>query len=316
MIWRVVWVLSVSLIVLPALARAEEMKAEQEKPSTAPAEKSKQTARLYRFKSHRTTGKGDTASIILSLSDLVSGKTDTLYLATGDAALAEAVKKLSPGTPVEVLTERRNGRPTVVAVKDAPLAPGEDRPNVYVLVEWDKKKQVDGKPMMAVKLKKFGREFMAIIPLTHNRQSDDWAAPGTVEDTLNKVQPGGVLEADIKPGNPPVVRNMVLYRPPEQGKFLEFTQHEMQGGNTAAAFKMLARDGITVTVTLPGTAKVINGTKVLAPDPAQLRKVQAIKPDSEVEITLMPGDQYILRDIKVLSPPPPKAVAPAAERKS
>ena len=85
---------------------------------------------------------------------------------------------------------------------------------------------------------------------------------------------------------------------------MEFTQKELESGVTAAAFKMLAEDGITVTVTLPGVERMQGTTKVLAPDPKQLRAVQRVKKDSRIEITLQPGDQYILRDIKVISPPP------------
>src|SRR5687767_13610781 len=127
------WVLIGCLAGFPAAARAEEMAPNAQKPATAPAEKSKQTPKLYRFKGQRTSGSGEGQSVILSVQDLISGKSESLFLASGDPALAEAVKNLAPGTAVDVVTERRKGRPTVVAVNMAPLVPGEDRPNVYVL---------------------------------------------------------------------------------------------------------------------------------------------------------------------------------------
>ena len=299
---RNVWTLLVCLAVCAAGARGAD---EMEAPATSkPADKTKPATKLYRYKGQKVAGAGGSAqSTVLLLEDLISGRSDNLHVAPEKPAVIDVVKDLAPGTPIEVLTERHKGRPVVVGINTSPLAPGEDRPNVYVLVDWDRKKQSDGKPIMAVKLRKFGREFIAVIPLTHNRQTDDWQPPGSVENTLGRVERGNVVEAVLKPGNPPVVRDLLIYRPPEQGKFIEFTQKELDGGTTAAAFTMLARDGVTVTVTLPGVPKVVNGTKVLAPDPNQLRKVQSIKPDSEIEITLMPGDRYILRDIKVLGKP-------------
>jgi hypothetical protein len=171
--------------------------------------------------------------------------------------------------------------------------------------------------MMAVKLKKFGREFIAWIPLVKAKGSEDWAAPWGVEHALGKVRPGEVFEVHFQSGGKsktPLVKDMMLYRPPEQGKFLEFTQKEMDGGATAAAFKLLQSDGVTVTVTLPGVETVQDGTKVLMPDPKQLRAVKAVKPESIVEITLQPGDQYILRDIKVISPPPSEGAAADAKK--
>lgn len=303
---RFTCVVLASLLFIPAAA----LRAEDKKPPTSkPAEKSKSTSKLYRFKSQKTVGSGDGASMVLSVEDLITGKSDNVYVASANPekyeplpAVVDAIKNMPAGTPIEIATERQKGKPVAVAINKSPLAPGEDRPNVYVLVAWDKKKQADGKPLMAVKLKKFGREFTAMIPLVHNKETDDWAAPWGVEHTLSKVQPGEVLEATLTKSNPPMVKDMVLYRPPEQGKFVEFTEKEMDSGATAAAFKMLARDGITVTVTLPGPEKVVGGKKVLVPDAKQLHAVKSIKPDSEIEITLQPGDQYILREIKILKP--------------
>ena len=275
------------------------------KAAAKSSEKKKPVAKLYRYKGQKTSGSGAAKSTVLLLEDLVSGRSASVYVPDDDTTVTDAVKDLAPGTPIEVLTERQKGRPTAVGINKSPLVPGEDRPNVYVLVAWDKQKQPDGKPIMAVKLRKFGREFTAVVPLTYNRGTDDWAAPGKVEYTLGRVETGDVLEAvlETKPGADPIVRDLFVYRPPEQGKFVEFTQKEMNGGATAAAFTMLARDGVKVTVTLPGVERVVNGTRVLAPDPGQLRKVRSIKPDSEIEIILVPGDEYILRDIKVLNRP-------------
>jgi hypothetical protein len=268
--------------------------------------------KLYRFKGEKKGGLGDGQAMVLMLEDIFTGKSESLFVPNNDPAsakvdpltsVAAAVKELTPGTLVDVRTERQKGRPMVVSLAKANLVPGEERPNMYVLVAWDKKKQADGKPIMAVKLKKFGREITLPVPLTKNAQTNDWAAPWGVEHALGKVQPGEVLEAKIKPGNPPVLQDLYLYRPPERGKFLEFTQVENGNDVTAAAFKLLQADGITVTVTLPGVEQMKGTTKVLMPDPKQLRAVQQIKPGSEIEMTLQPGDQYILREIKVLSPP-------------
>jgi hypothetical protein len=275
---------------------ADDNDASKPKDKSAKPAKAEAPGKLYRFKSSKQVGKGTTQQTQLVLEDLLSGKTETLVAAEG---VSDSLKEIEPDTAVEVKTEKHK----VVSVAKADIVPGEDRPGMYVLVEWDKQKTDRGKRVMGVKLKKLGHEITCIIPLSKRPGTDDWAAPGSVEDTLGKVQPGGILEAKIKPGNPPIVQDLVLYRPPERGKFIKFEEHEMESGTIAAAFKMLEGDGITVTVTLPGTEKMQGAKKVLVPDPRMLAAVKQVKPDSEVEITLQPGDQYILREIKVIKVP-------------
>lgn len=286
-------------------------------PTDKPAneDKPKGPQKFYLYKGQKTTGKDDARTLVVLVKDLASGKSESFNVQNTDPAsgkfdpvkgVVDFLKDLPTDTPIELRTERVKDRPVVTAIEKASLAPGEEREHMFVLVDWDKKRVGQGgKPMMAVKLKKFGREFVAFIPLVKSKEGDDWAAPWGVEHALGKVRPGEVLEVHFSPGNSkaPLVKDMMLYRPPERGKFLEFTQKEMDSGATAAAFKMLAEDGITVTVTLPGVEKMQGDTKVLVPDPKQLRAVQNVKPDSQIEITLQPGDQYILRDIKVLSGP-------------
>jgi hypothetical protein len=293
------------------------------KDQSANAEKSKGAPKFYLYKGQKTTGKDDARTLVVLVEDLATGKSDSFNVQNTDPAsgkfdpvkgVVDFLKDLPVDTPIELRTERVKGRPVVTAVEKASLAPGEEREHMFVLVDWDKKRVGQGgKPMMAVKLKKFGREFVAFVPLVKSKTADDWAAPWGVEHALGKVRPGETLEVHFQPGSKtPLVKDMMLYRPPERGKFLEFTQKEMESGVTAAAFKMLAQDGITVTVTLPGVEKMQGTTKVLVPDPKQLRAVQNVKPESEIEITLQPGDRYILRDIKVLSPP--RSEAPEAKK--
>jgi hypothetical protein len=304
-------VLALALVAAPTFA-------EEAGSKPAPAkekEKAKAPPKYYRYKGQKTTGKDDARTLMVMVEDLVSGKSDSLAVQNTDPAsgkfdpvksVVDFLKDLPVDSAIELKTERVKGRPVVTEVMKASLAPGEEREHMYVLVDWDKKRVGQGgKPMMAVKLKKFGKEFVAMIPLVKSAGGDDWAAPWGVEHALGKVQPGEVLEVHFS-GNSktPLVKDMMLYRPPERGKFLEFTQKEMDNGATAAAFKLLQADGITVTVTLPGVEKMQGTTKVLMPDPKQLKAVQSIKPDSEIEMTLQPGDQYILRDIKVISTPP------------
>jgi hypothetical protein len=286
------------------------------KDKSAKAEKPKGPPKFYRYKGQKTTGKDDARTLMVLVEDIVSGKDESFAVQNTDPAsgkfdpvkgVVDFIKELPVGTPIELRTERVKGKPFVTAVEPASLAPGEEREHMFVLVDWDKKRVgEDNKPMMAVKLKKFGREFIAWIPLIKSKGGDDWAAPWGVEHALGKVRPGEVFEVHFQSGGnskTPLVKDMMLYRPPERGKFIEFTQIEMDGGATAAAFKLLQSDGVTVTVTLPGVEKMQGETKVLVPDPKQLRAVQKLKPDTEVEITLQPGDQYILRDIKVISTP-------------
>ena len=300
----------VSGVSLPPAAFAAPAAGQPAKPA-AKSEKDKPAAKLYRYKGQRVTGKGPSQLTTLLLEDPVSGKSSTAALPKDDPAVTEAAKAFEAGAFVEVQTKRAEGRTVVASIAKADLLPGEERAGMYVLVDWDKQKQQDGKPMMGVKLRKFGREFLALVPLTRNKETDDWAAPWGVEHALDKVERGQVLEVVLLPGNPPLVKDMMLYRPPEQGTFVEFAQVENEQGQQVAAFKMLQGDGVTVTVTLPGVERRQGTTKYLQPDPRMLQAVRQIKPDSIVEITLQPGDRYILRDIRVVKAPKP--TTPAAK---
>src|SRR5688572_10282812 len=178
------------LVAPPRSAVAEDEKPVPATPAakSASKEKNKPAPKLYRFKSHKQTGAGDAQVTVVSVEDMLSGRSETLYASS--AEVTSAVTALAAGAPIEVETKREKGRQTIVSLAPAQLAPGEELNNHYVLVEWDKQKQADGTPIMGVKLRKFGREITAMIPLVKNKETDDWAANWNVEHVLGKVQPG------------------------------------------------------------------------------------------------------------------------------
>jgi hypothetical protein len=363
MFWAAVVLSSVSCWAV-ANARAADaggssgvMPADKAAKSDKKAEKKPAAAKLYRVKSKKEMTLEGKPVTSLSMEDLNSGRTETMYVPAPAAApaaepeqkpaptepapepapaegtdpaaapaappsTAEFVKNLVAGTAVEVTTQREKGRTLIASISKANLAPGEERPNVYVLVGWDKKKTDDGKAVMGVKLKKFGKETMFMVPLTRDAHTKEWMAPWGVDDVVNKVSAGASVEAKVKPGNPPQLLDLVQYRPPERGTFVGLKETEVNGA-VAAAFQFTAGDGITLTISLPGVEQSIGKgkgggqnygkkapappsdepTKILRPDPAMLEAVRRIKPGSEVEVMLQPGDSYILREIKVLSKP-------------
>jgi hypothetical protein len=265
---------------------------------------------VYRFKAEKKGSLGDAPAMMLVLEDMLTNKTETVYAANADPAkygpvpaVADGMKDISAGDLVEVRTERQRGRAVATSLKKAALVKGEDRPKGFVYLGWDRKKDKDGKTVMALKLRKFGRELVVMVPLTFKKETGDWLPPGDVEYILNnRVQPGEAIEADIKPGNPPVLDKLWEYYPPEKGKFLGLTEMEYQG-YTALAIEMISGDGTKLRVRMPGKEQYKNGVKVLMPEAQQLAMVRSIKPDSEIEVYIQSRNNYVLREITVVAPP-------------
>jgi hypothetical protein len=204
--------------------------------SSAKSDKSEPETRVFRFKGEKKGSLGEAQATILSLEDMLTGKSENIPVANTDpktfgpvAAVADAMKEISAGDLVEVRTERQKGKAVAVSLAKAKLAKGEDRPKGYVYVGWDRKKDKDGKTVMGLKLKKFGREVVVMVPLKLDTNTGNWNPPGMVDYVLNRVQPGEAVEADIKPGNPPTLEKLWEYYRPERGKFLGLTEIDYQG---------------------------------------------------------------------------------------
>jgi hypothetical protein len=293
------------LLAVVTLSYTPASRAEDDKTNTADApkvkkpsdEKPKPAPKLYRYKSQKKVGAGDAQATVVMVEDMISGRSETLYATS--AHVLTALNEFAAGAPIEVQTERQKGKPTIVSIAKANLAPGEELTNHYVLVAWDKQKRADGTPIMGVKLKKFGKEITLQVPLVKNKETDDWAAPWGVEHALGKVQPGGVVEAKIKPGKVPQLMDLMPYRPPDRGKFVEMTEREVNDAQ-CIAFKLAQSDGITLTISLPGKPGMNGTQKVTVPDPRLLAMVKKLKPDTEIEVLLTSDDNYILRDLRVL----------------
>ncbi len=294
------------------MAKPDDAMSDKDKPASK--DEKAAPAKFYRFKGEKKGGGGDGQVMTLLVEDVFNGKSETFNVPNNEPAtgkydpltpVADAVKGFAPNDIIEVRTERQRGRTVAVEVSKADVTPGEDRPNGYVFLGWDRQKTGDGDKVMGLKLRKFGREIVAMVPLTKNSATGDWNPSGQVDYVLGRVQPGEAIEATFKPGKPPVLQEIFEYYPPERGKFIEFTQAQ-NGGVVTAAFKMTSGNE-TLTISLPGVERQKGATKFLMPDAKQLQLIKRLKPDTEIEVYLRGRNDYILREIKVLAPPPPAA---------
>ena len=69
---------------------------------------------------------------------------------------------------------------------------------------------------------------------------------------------------------------------------------------------MTGSDGTKLRIRLPGTEQYKNGKRIMMPDPAQMAMIRRIKPDSEIEVYTRTRNDYVLREINLISPPQKK----------
>ena len=281
-------------------------------PAAKPAKSSAET-RVFRFKGEKKASFGEAPALALVLEDALTGKSETIYVPNTDPAkygpvaeVADAMKEIKPGDLVEVRTDRQKGKTIATSLAKAEFVAGEDRPKGYVFVGWDRKKNAKGETEMALRLKKFGKEAIVMVPLTLERDTGDWNPSRDVEYVLGRVQPGEAVEADIKPGKPPVLDKIYEYYRPERGKFIGLGEMDFNG-YTALAVEMVGNDGTKLRIRLPGTEQYKNGKRIMMPDPAQVAMIRRIKPDSEIEVFTRTRNDYVLREISVVSPPEKKS---------
>ena len=296
-----------------SMSPGDAMDAKDKPGTSAKAAKSTAESRIFRFKGEKKASLGEAPALALVLEDALTGKSETIYVPNADPAkygpvaeVADAMKEIKPGDLVEVRTDRQKGKTIATSLSKAEFVRGEDRPKGYVFVGWDRKKNAKGETEMALRLKKFGREAIVMVPLTLNRDTGDWNPSRDVEYVLGRVQPGEAVEADIKPGKPPVLEKIYEYYRPERGKFVGLGEMDFNG-YTALAVEMVGNDGTKLRIRLPGTEQYKNGKRIMMPDPAQVAMIRRIKPDSEIEVFTRTRNDYVLREISVISPPDKKA---------
>jgi hypothetical protein len=299
----------------------EDEKRDEKKDAKKKDEKSgamKDTAaaakgRMYRFKGEKKMGGAAGQQMSLLVEDPFTGKSETLAVPNNDptkkeydplTAVADVVKKLKPGDIIDVETEKQKGRAVVTAVSKAKVEPGEELPNGYVFVEQDEVEK-NGMPSITVTLRKFGREVKVGVPFKKDDEYKDakWEPDPKIDYVVRRLQSGAVVEALVRKGNPPMLAEIYEYRPPEKGTFVGVKDVEYNNW-PAAGFEIKAADGTTITFTLDGTEVTKNGKTIYQPNPQQFAAVKRIKPDSEVEVRYrLEGRMWMLRDIKVVSPP-------------
>lgn len=317
------WILASALLCAPAWGQATGLRDKLERqmgggsgsgdameagPGGRPA-KSYADSRVYRFKSERKAAFGEGQAMALVMEDMLTGKSDTIYVPNTDPAkftpipaVADPMKEIKPGDLVQVSTDRQKGRTVATSLAKADIVKGEDRPKGYVFVGWDRKKNDQGKTEMALRLKKFGREVVVMVPLTLNADTGDWNPSGQVEYVLGRVQPGEAIEADIKPGKPPTLDAIYEYYPPERGKFLGLGEMDYNG-YTALSIEMTGSDGTKLRIRVPGKEQYKNGQRIMMPEPDVMATLRRIKVDSEIEVFTRTRNDYVLREINVISPP-------------
>lgn len=300
------WLLALVLLGV-SLGHAAQAKDKETADAAAPE------AKVYRFVGHKPGNASGAQVMVLQVADVFTGKPLTLYVPNNDpaakeydplTAVASAVEGLEKGAIIEVEAEKQKGRQTVTSLAKAELQPGEDRPNGFVFVE-SKEEKKNGVPSVIVTLKKFGREVKVGVP---SRKKDynngQWEPDPKIDSVVRRLQTGMVVEALFRTGRVPMIAEIYEYYPPERGKFVGVKEVEFNNW-PAAGFELMAEDGTTVTFTLEGTQTSRNGQTIYAPNPQQLRSIQKIKPDTELEVYYrLDGRTWMLRDIKVLGESP------------
>lgn len=274
------------------------------------------TSKIYFFKSQKKTKLAGAEVTNLIVQDVFSGKKETLVVP--DAAVAAAVDGMAEGTPIQVETARKGGKSMVTSLAKADVQPGEEQPNGFVYVSTDENKDRGGNKTVTVTLRKFGREIKVGVPMWKNTNFEEptWEPDSTIDGQLQQLEKGEVVAALIKNGRPPMLIAIYPYEPPERGKFVK-VKEALYNGAAAAAFEMVAADGTTITVILPGTEKKQGEQKFLQPDMKTWRALQKIKEDTEIEVLFREeGQAYFLIDIKFLEPADKKASKGSKEAKS
>lgn len=270
-------------------------------------------AKIYLLKSQKKAKLAGAEVMSLVLQDVFTGKTQTMFVPNSDpkgreydpvAEIATAVEALEEGAPVEVEAAKEKGKWMVSSLARADVQPGEELPTGYVFVGTDEIEDKGGKKAVFVTLKKFGREVKVGVPMWKNKEYKDanWEPDPTIDSALRRLEAGEVVDAKIKPGRPPMLVEIYPFKPPERGKFVALKETTFNGA-VAAGFEMLAADGTTVTITLPGAERAHGDKKVLVPDGKMLSAVKRIKPDTEIIVLYREdGQTMFLRDIKFPKP--------------
>ena len=269
-------------------------------------------SRLYVLKSQKKGKLAGAEMLTLLVQDPFTGKSDTLYVPNSDPKaraydplpeVAAAVEGLEEGAVLEVEAEKQKGKWMVSSLAKADVKPGEEQPNGFVYVDTSEHADRGGNRAVVVTLTKFGREVKVGVPMWKNKDHQDasWEPDPKIDSQLRQLQGGDVVEAVIKNGRPPMLVEIHRLYPPERGKFLALKE-TTYGGAAAAAFEMVAEDGTTLTILLPGTEQSRNGQTMLMPEPRMLNMVRKIKPDTEIEIMYRQvGSAMFLRTVKFLN---------------
>lgn len=266
-------------------------------------------AKIYLLKTQKKAKLNGAEVMSVVLQDVFSGKTQTMFVPNSDPKgreydplpdVAAAVESIEEGAAVQVEAAKERGKWMISSLSRADSKPGEELPNTYVYVETDEIEDRGGNKTVIVTLTKFGREIKVKVPMWKNNQYRDanWEPEPKIDYELRRLQAGEVVDAIIKPGRPPELVEINRFYPPERGKFVGLKETTFNGA-AAAAFEMLATDGTTVTITIPGVEQAHGGQKVLMPDPTMLRAVKRLKPDTEIIVIYREdGQTMFLRDLR------------------
>lgn len=282
-------------------------------------------AKIYFLKSQKKAKLNGAEVLSLVLQDVFTGKSETMFVPNSDPKgreydplpdVAAVVEALEDGAPVEVKAVKEKGKWMVSSLAKADVQPGEELPTGYVYVATEEKEDRGGNKTVLVTLRKFGREIKVKVPMWKNDEYKDanWEPDPKIDYELRRLQAGEVVEAQIKKGRPPEIVELYRFYPPERGKFVKVKDTTFNGA-AAAAFEMLAEDGTTVTITLPGVEQPRGDTKVLMPNRKMLNAVKKIKPDTEIIVLYREdGQTMFLRDIKFPKPTGDKAASGADDK--
>jgi hypothetical protein len=265
--------------------------------------------KIYLLKTQKKAKLNGAEVLSLILQDVFTGKTETMFVPNSDPKgreydplpdVAAAVEALEDGAPVKVEAAKEKGKWMVSSLAKADVQPGEELPTGFVFVEYDENEDRAGNKTFVVTLRKFGREVKVGVPMYKNDDYKDanWEPDPKIDYEVRRLTAGEVVEAKIKPGRPPMLIELYRFYPPERGKFVKMKDTTFNGA-AAAAFEMVATDGTTVTITLPGTEQARGENKVLMPDRRMLSAVKKLKPDTEIIVLYREdGQTMFLRDLR------------------
>jgi hypothetical protein len=225
---------------------------------------------------------------------------------TPNERMEEVAKQLKPGdyAVTETKTEEYN-KVWLSKFEPYKATAGEEQQNNFIFQDTYPQKDGD-KEVQVVALYKFGNYVDTVLPTRKDESSKQMVTDPDMLATVGKFKKGDIVEAEIRPGKPPVVQSIDPYKPAEEAKMGKMTEADVAEGVKGPAVE-LDQGGKPVTLLIPGK---MAGQKWV-PDLKLAGLAKGFKPGAAILVkSREAGGKMYLKEIKAA----PKAPVAAKEK--